>query len=173
MSQAASLCLGHRSQNCPIVDRKCCQRVELSPFTKRMNRNVYISIWETRSSRSQTAGNWQLFSRHSPLARRGPPSLPRAAPGTEVPPPQQGSTCYKMLRFSNFSKIRKRWFRRKVLSQNTFCYSSLNRHGLHLRRNILTSHELRHNQLRSLFSEKPQFRRFWGPFTSNLPTYQR
>src|SRR5271157_2576968 len=87
MSQAASLCLGHRSQNCPIVDRKCCQRVELSPFTKRMNRNVYISIWETRSSRSQTAGNWQLFSRHSPLARRGPPSLPRAAPGTEVPPP--------------------------------------------------------------------------------------
>ena|SRR5208337_2105519 len=105
MSQAASLCLGHRSQNCPIVDRKCCQRVELSPFTKRMNRNVYISIWETRSSRSQTAGNWQLFSRHSPLARRGPPSLPRAAPGTEVPPPSKGQHATKCYVFPIFRKF--------------------------------------------------------------------
>ncbi len=54
MSQAASLCLGDRSQNCPFADRKCWQCVELGIHGLNKRTVKCIEMYGKRGVRAAT-----------------------------------------------------------------------------------------------------------------------
>src|SRR5271157_4822513 len=130
-----------------------------------------------------TAGHWPLFSRHSPPATRHSPLATRHSPlatrhqGHWPLFSRRARRKVNMLRKATFSRIfsnfQKTGFDARYWLKKVFGYLSLGVHSQWFRHNGMSSNELRHIQVRSLFFQKSPFYPFFLAFCPDLASYQR